>query len=136
MQDSEIKSVLRLDKVVFDKIEFKRIGFKNDKDFEFKIESNVSRKENEELYRSSLVMNGRKEGEYELEISISGFFILDRADELAPEIKTDLVSKNTVAILMPYLRSEVTLLTAQPETEPLVLPVFNTRNMFKEHNTH
>lgn len=30
---------------------------------------------------------------------------------------------------MPYLRSEVSLLTAQPETESVILPVFNVNNM-------
>lgn len=134
MESSEIKSVLRLDKVVFDKIEFKRIGFKSDKEFEFSIESNISKRDNAEFYRSTLVLNGRKQDEYEIEISITGFFFLDHADELQQDIKSDLISKNTVAILMPYLRSEVTLLTAQPETDSVVLPVFNVRNMLKECN--
>ena len=105
MESSGIKSVLRLDKVVFDKIEFKRIGFKSDKEFEFSIESNISKRDNAEFYRSTLVLNGCKQGEYEIEISITGFFFLDHADELQQDIKSDLMSKNTVAIRMPYLRS-------------------------------
>ncbi len=35
------------------------------------------------------------------------------------------------AILMPYLRSELTLLTAQPDTDSVVLPPFNINKMFK-----
>jgi len=41
------------------------------------------------------------------------------------------VTKNSVAILTPYLRSEVSLLTAQPEVEYVVLPVFNINNMLE-----
>ena len=47
-------------------------------------------------------------------------------------MKNNLVSKNTVAILMPYLRSEVSLLTAQPNTDTVVLPVFNINNMIDD----
>lgn len=67
MQNKDgIYSALKLNKVVFDKIDFKRWGFKNN------------------------------------------------------------------AILMPYLRSEVSLLTAQPETDCVVLPVFNINKMLEE----
>lgn len=39
--------------------------------------------------------------------------------------------KNSVSILMLYLRSEVSLITAQPETECVVLPPFNINEMLK-----
>jgi len=39
--------------------------------------------------------------------------------------------KNAVAILMPYLRSELTILTAQPETDSIVLPVLNVVEMMQ-----
>lgn len=44
------------------------------------------------------------------------------------------MSKNAVAILMPYLRSELTLLTAQPDTESVVLPPFNINKMMESKN--
>ena len=47
------------------------------------------------------------------------------------EMKNTLISKNTVAILMPYLRSQVSLLTAQPEVECVVLPAFNINKMLE-----
>lgn len=37
-----IESVLKLNKVVFDKLEFKRLGFKNEKKLELEIESKIS----------------------------------------------------------------------------------------------
>ena len=39
-----IESVLKLNKIVFDKIEFNRLGFKNDKEHEFEIQSNISQR--------------------------------------------------------------------------------------------
>lgn len=38
-KDDNIRSVLKLDKLVFDKIEFQRLGFQNDKEIELKIRS-------------------------------------------------------------------------------------------------
>lgn len=48
--------------------------------------------------------------------------------------KNELISKNAVAIIMPYMRSQVSLLTAQPEVDCVVLPPFNINNMLKEDN--
>ena len=64
-----------------------------------------------------------------MEICLSGFFSIESDGELSEELKNTLVTKNSVAIMMPYLRSEVSLLTAQPETECVVLPAFNINNM-------
>ena len=53
-------------------------------------------------------------------------------DELENQMVDALIEKNTVAILMPYLRSELTLLTAQPDTDSVVLPPFNINKMLEE----
>lgn len=66
-----------------------------------------------------------------LEISLSGFFSIESEKELEKDLIDMLVTKNSVAILMPHLRSELSLLTAQPEVECVVLPVFNVNNMVK-----
>lgn len=41
---------------------------------------------------------------------------------------------DTVAILMPYVRSQVSLITAQPEVECVVLPPFNIVEMLKNEH--
>ena len=58
-----------------------------------------------------------------LEIVVSGIFEF-KAD-LEPDLKEVIITKNTMAILFPYLRSQVTLLTAQPDIEPVVLTPIN-----------
>ena len=42
-------------------------------------------------------------------ISLSGFFMIENNKNLEDTLKQDLISKNAVAIMMPYLRSEATL---------------------------
>lgn len=124
-----IESVLKLNRIVFDKIEFKRLGFKNDNEFEVEIQSNISQRQGTEIYRVTLILKGIKPEEYTLEISLSGFFSIETKGGLTDDLKNTLITKNSVAILMPYLRSEVSLLTAQPEVEGVVLPPFNINNM-------
>ena len=129
--NKEIESVLKLNKLVFDKIEFNRLGFKNDKDLELELQSSISdrnsksKSDEESFYKVTLLLKGKKPDEYIMEIELSGFFSI----EFDCEFKNELITKNSVAILMPYLRSQVSILTAQPEVESVVLPPFNINKM-------
>lgn len=126
-----IKSILKMDRLVFDKIEFKRLGFKTDSKLQSQIQCNIAKRNEEEIYRVSLIFHGQKADEYTLEVSLTGFFSF----EVMPDnerLKDTLISKNTVAIMMPYLRSQVSLITAQPEVECVVLPPFNINNMMEK----
>lgn len=125
---SEIKSALILQNMVFDKIEFIRKGFKNENDLEFGIQVQIGRNQEDE-FKVTLILDGEKDDEYQFTISLSGFFKVDHGEILGDVKVQDLIYKNAVAILMPYLRSEVTLLTAQPNTESVVLPPFNINKM-------
>ena len=102
-----INSILKLYKIVFDKIEFERLGFKNDKELEFELQSNIAQRQDTEIYKSTLILKGKKPEEYIFEISLTGFFSIET-----------------------YLRSEASILTAQPEVECVVLPPFNINSMF------
>lgn len=137
MQNKDnIHSVLKLKNLVFDKIEFKRTGFQNDKELELKIQSNISQRQDAEIYKITLIMNGNKPDEYSFEISLTGFFTIEDDPNITQELKKDLVSKNAIAILMPYLRSEVSLLTAQPGVECAVLPAFNINKMLEKPDSY
>ena len=122
-------SVLTLTKMVFDKIEFERKGFKNENELKFRLQVQIGKNRNS-AYKVTLVLEGDKKDEYELQISLTGFFEIQNSDELSDSTVQALIEKNAVAILMPYLRSEVTLLTAQPETDSVVLPTFNIYKLF------
>lgn len=130
MQDkNNIQSILKLDRLLFDKIEFRRFGFQNDKEIELEIESNISQKPDTNIYKVTLTLKGNKPDEYTFEISLVGFFIIDDSKEIPKDLKNNLISINTIAIMMPYLRSEVSLLTAQPGMDCVVLPAFDIHKM-------
>lgn len=92
----------------------------------------ISQMQGAEIYRITLIMNGNKPDEYSFEISLTGFFTIEDSQEITQRSKDDLISKNAVAILMPYLRSEVSLLTAQPGMECVVLPAFNINKLLEK----
>lgn len=121
---SSARSVLRLNHVVFDEISFSRHGFMNqsEDETEVKLKMGVAiKKYDVDKYRVSLQVLAEKEEEYSVEIQITGYCSI--ADDC--EIKDTILKKNAVAILFPYVRAQLTLITSQPEVEPIVLPVFN-----------
>lgn len=128
--NEEVLPSLILNNLVFDEIKFKRLGFKNDNELKVKIESTVSVLE-DESYRVVLTAKGKKEKEYYFIISLVGLFSWDRPVELPEETLIDITGQNTAAILMPYLRSEISLLTAQPGVESALLPPINVAELLK-----
>ena len=59
---------------------------------------------------------------------MSGFFRLEEDSALGKS----LLMTNTVAILFPYIRSQLTLLTSQPGFESVILPVMNINALFAD----
>ena len=133
MSEMSLKSIVNLEHMVFDKILFTRKGFKNSNSVNNELQVNINKlDDNDDKYRVTLRLNADKEDEYEIEIILSGMFRLENNGEL-DEAKKKILEGNMVAILMPYLRSEVSLLTAQPETDSLTLPVINVSSMMNNN---
>lgn len=130
---SNFNSILTLQEMVFDRIEFIRKGLKNTQDLKFQLQVQIGLDEND-IYKVTLVLNGTKQDEYDIVISLSGFFKVEGQEQVEEKVVQDLINRNAVAILMPYLRSELTLLTAQPNTDSVVLPPFNINKMFEKYH--
>ena len=63
-------------------------------------------------------------GNIKLEIQTVGIFRIDNKD-MEEKMYEHLVKVNTVAIIFPYIRSQVSLLTTQPGIKPVMLPPMN-----------
>lgn len=127
--ESTVGSVLRIPHVIFDEITFFRKGFKNDKNESLSISvSNKTIKDGDGQYRVTLQVDASKEDEYDARVKITGFCQVDESYEH----KDTLLKENAVAILFAYVRSELTLITSQPETDPIVLPVVNITAMIQQ----
>lgn len=67
---------------------------------------------------------------FDMEVNIEGVFRLENWEQ--PEM-LPLIRSNSVAILFPYLRSVVTMITANANISPYVLPVMNIAAMFDQN---
>lgn len=131
-EKKEILSSLELKKIFFEKIEFNRLGFRNENHPKFSIESQVSQNIENRLYKVSLSVKCLKEDEYDFKIILAGIFSFSSHSDLKDDDKEILISRNTIAILMPFMRSQISLLTAQPDTDCIVLPPFNINEMINK----
>lgn len=120
--------VLELQKLVVDEFYFERQGFKNDNEYKMAFEVSINRNEEDDIYKVSLTTQIEKEDEYNLNVELSGFFTFNGDDDK----KQIFLKQNATAILMPYLRSQISLLTCQPDMEPIVLPPINIASMLEE----
>ena len=125
------ESILKMERLVFDRIEFARKGFANNEKFRYQLGIDIGRNDEENMYRVSVSISGEKQNEYSLFVKLSGFFCVEGGKEVSEDMKNGLMSKNAVAIMLPYLRNQVSVLTSQPYTESAVLPLLNVQSLFE-----
>lgn len=68
-------------------------------------------------------------GTYKLSLTTVGVFEVNDDNN---ENNKEILKANTVAIMFPYVRSQISLLTTQPGIKPLVIPPININNLLKE----
>lgn len=73
------------------------------------------------------INNEKKDMPFSMEIDIEGLFYLENWEQ--PE-QLPIITSNTIAILFPYLRSLVSMVTANANISPYVLPVMNITALF------
>lgn len=123
-------SVLKLDEVLFDEISFVRHGFSSVEKQKLEMQvGNELIKMEDGKYRVVLRVMIEREEVYTAKISVRASVEIDENSEW----KDIVLKKNAVAILFPYIRAELSLLTAQPGVKPVVLPALNI-NAMMDHN--
>lgn len=135
MSTKDYTSVLKMAKLEFEKIEFKRTGSRNSNEVKYSFNVSIGENERKDYYKVILGVVGTKMKEYDVSIELAGYFEFEAGSQIKDEEKRLLVQQNAVAIMMPYVRSELSLLTAQPNTDTLVLPPFNIIEMMKNAKT-
>ena len=133
MPNEQMQSVLTLERLSFEKIDYRRnVNTGNvPKEYEMNFTRHVEMNADQEHFRVSLTANvwSKDEDSIKLEVTAVGFFFCDCEDE---KLKNDLINKNTIAILFPYLRSQISLATTQPDIPPITLQPMNIVAMFDE----
>lgn len=116
----ENECVLRLDHLVFDEVTFRREGFKTSDELKFEFGFNFE-SDNDGNFIAHIRVIGKKQNEYTFIVRASGYFYIG-----TDVIERDaIIHQNAVAIIFPYVRSQISMLTAQPEVDPVVVPPLN-----------
>ena len=123
----ENNCILKLNHLLFDEITFNRVNFKSKNDLQVEFGFACNKRENGEFV-SSIRIIGTKKDEYNFVVRASGYFQISEA----VEDSDILIQQNAIAIVFPYIRSQISLLTAQPEVDPVILPPMNIAQMVKE----
>lgn len=84
--------------------------------------------QSEENFVVRVAVEGQKEKEYRFVVRASGYF---KCSTDTPN-RDIIVKNNATAIVFPYVRSQITLLTAQPEVDSVALPPFNIAKMVED----
>lgn len=123
------QSKLQLEKLNVETMEFLRLddGI-NRADENAQITFSKNMMSMEDYYKVVLGIEINSSEKYKIKLELAGFFKIDGEENMAQ----DLLEINTLAILFPYLRSQLTLLTSQPGFEPVMLPVMNINALFRE----
>ena len=128
----EVKSVLVLRKTLIDKLSFER--FSNDVS-KINEEGTITfhhqiNPVDKNIFKVSLGITLLSELQYNISVQISGLFELTEESVMGKKLLTN----NAVAILFPYMRSQLTLLTSQPGFEPVVLPIMNINALLNDND--
>lgn len=128
---NSIKSVLNMDKLIVNRIEFDRI----DEDFTYdNLNIEVDRiVEKIDSLKFKVFLETRikcPDEHINVYIKVSGCFSLNQPWEDKTE-EFPLLN-NAVAIMFPFVRSQITLITSQPNMQPIVLPPININALLEK----
>ena len=73
---------------------------------------------------------------FELYVNMTGHFNLICEESMPDPLRYQLVNKNTIAILFPFLRSTVASITLASNISPVVLPIINLSDAFDDKDTN
>lgn len=129
-QNSE--SIVKLHTLFFNEIDFWRSGKKILKS-ELKLNFAKSYEFDDEhkhcIVHLACNLHDKDSEALKLHITITGEFTCDDPDDSR---RDTLLKKNTLAILFPYVRSQISIVTSQPGMTPIVLPPMNINAIFAE----
>lgn len=136
MVGQTVKSVLTFHNFIIEELEFRRSEMYKDEESElnFAFNSEIFESTDKNNYKVTLntyIDDGENKNLY-IHIKMSGYFSFKSDEKIETEVKDNLVKKNTLSILFPYLRSYITTLTAQSSIKPIILPPLNINALVEE----
>lgn len=124
MDINAIKSDLKMRNLYFKECSIKRAGKISDGEFKAELQKKIE-KTGEHTYDVELILTIEKE-DCSVLVVADAHFVYEAENY---ENEESVIRANTVAIMFPFVRSQVSLLTTQPGMTPIVLPPINTTKL-------
>lgn len=123
MDINKMKSDLKMDGFHFVECSVKRSAVIENGPLSFDLQKEINEL-GDGVYSVVLTLTVSKEkGDLSVSVVAAANFSMDSSDI---ELVRNIMDTNTVAIMFPFIRSQVSLLTTQPGMSPIVLPPINT----------
>ncbi|MBE6638897.1 MAG: preprotein translocase subunit SecB [Ruminococcaceae bacterium] len=123
MDINKMKSDLRMENFHFVECSVSRSAIIENGSLSFDLNKEINELENGD-YSVVLTLTIHKENnDLNVRVVAAAMFSMDSDDV---ELIRSIMETNTVAIMFPFIRSQVSLLTTQPGMIPIVLPPINT----------
>lgn len=126
MDINKIKSTLKMENFYFSECSVKRNSSISTEALKFDLQKEI-KKIGDYVYRVELSFVVNKEhNDLNIKIVAVADFTFESDDKKLTET---IIEKNTVAIMFPFIRSQVSLLSTQPGLTPIIIPPINTANL-------
>ena len=118
--------MLQMDELYFSSFDFEqsREDSNTEYDVSFHIEYAKNKKDSAKFRVMIRTAVENKTGSVRIRLDTVGIFTIENF-ELDRDLNERILKANTVAIMFPYIRSQISLLTTQPGLNPVMLPPMN-----------
>ena len=124
------KSIMQLTNLYFKNISFSREKLNIDDNLKIFFDHEIRKNDNDTDVVLSVLINDENNA-LKLSVELVGTFAFSNSENVNKNLYDNLINKNAIAILFPYLRSQVTLITSQPNMTPIILPHININTLLK-----
>lgn len=134
----EITSNLKMKDIYFSEIHFK---YKKEKVGQFPLNINFKidyKRDNKNKHLITVIITTTIQDEInqlDLFVVCNGLFELNDSQSLTEKEKQQLLKINIVAIMFPYIRSQISIITSQPGLSPIQIPIIDVNKLLNDQKT-
>lgn len=133
VEETGAESKLKMESLSFTELHFTRTEDDiDDKSLKLSMDRYIEKLDDNKYCITLSVGLTDEKREVNIRLTSKGTFVLQDPNELMPEIRDKVISNNTVAIMFPYIRSQLSLLTTQPNLTPVILPSMNINALLEK----
>ena len=131
MDIEKIRSDLQMEDLYFVDCSIHREASIEDGALSFNLQKQIEEFDNNRFSVTLTLDVSKEANDLTVKVILKGIFSLN-GFENDPQMAKTMIQTNTVAIMFPFIRSQVSLLTTQPGLNPIIIPPINT-SKFDEH---